>query len=91
MSLCRYLGVLSSSPMTFDVQQLATEKKCSNMGFLDPHQRKLCDTEDKLLDVISRGASMGIDECQYQFRSRRWNCTTFNTTSVFGKVLTLSK
>ncbi|KAL5004126.1 hypothetical protein ScPMuIL_017582 [Solemya velum] len=61
-----YLGVLSSSPMTFDGQQLATEKKCSNLAFLDPHQRKLCDTEDKLLDVISRGASMGIDECQYQ-------------------------
>nr|CAD7445996.1 unnamed protein product [Timema bartmani] len=37
---------------------------------------------------VGHGARMGIDECQYQFRMSRWNCTTFgNTTSVFGGVL----
>ena len=34
---------------------------------------------------------MGIEECQYQFSDRRWNCTTFNNTSVFGKVLEKSE
>lgn len=44
-----------------------------------------------MLKVISDGAKRGIAECQRQFSNRRWNCTTFNTTNVFGKVLQLSK
>jgi hypothetical protein len=59
--------------------------------FLAPKQRELCSTSRNMLDVISEGASMGIDECQHEFRDRRWNCTTFNETTVFGKVLNISK
>jgi wingless-type MMTV integration site family protein 5 len=33
------------------------------------------------------GASKGIEECQYQFQDRHWNCSTVRDGSVFGPVL----
>nr|CAD7423542.1 unnamed protein product [Timema monikensis] len=36
----------------------------------------ICKKEPALLKEISKGVSQGSKECQYQFRSRRWNCTT---------------
>nr|UJP31530.1 putative Wnt family member 4 [Geukensia demissa] len=85
-----YLGLLSSSQT--DIPSPSSEKEdvdCSNFKFLAPRQKELCSREAKLLKVIGEGASRGITECQNQFANRRWNCTTFNTTNVFGKVLQL--
>ena len=50
-----------------------------------------CQSSKSVLDVVRDGASMALDECQYQFRDRRWNCTTFNDTNAFGRVLETSK
>lgn len=40
---------------------------------------------------IGDGAKTGIKECQYQFRQRRWNCSTVDNTSVFGRVMQIGK
>ncbi|KAJ0057457.1 hypothetical protein NL108_008651, partial [Boleophthalmus pectinirostris] len=50
-------------------------------------QRKLCQLYQDHMMYIGDGAKTGIKECQYQFRQRRWNCSTVDNTSVFGRVM----
>lgn len=40
---------------------------------------------------IGDGAKTGIKECQYQFRNRRWNCSTVDNSSVFGRVMQIGE
>ncbi|XP_067665538.1 protein Wnt-4-like [Haliotis asinina] len=83
-----YLGMTSSyQTLLEELQEVPVRKRCANLQFLAPKQQKLCDQEEKLIDVIHEGANVGIEECQFQFKDRRWNCSTFNTTNVFGQVL----
>lgn len=39
------------------------------------------------MSSVGRGARAGIAECQWQFRYRRWNCSTVEDSTVFGPVL----
>ena len=89
----RYLGVLGTSGSLSRESRQITDptEKCNNSPYLEPRQRELCAQEKRLIDVIGAGASMGIDECKHQFKARRWNCTTFNSTDVFGNVIKISK
>lgn len=50
-------------------------------------QRKLCQLYQDHMSYIGDGARTGIKECQYQFKQRRWNCSTVDSTSVFGRVM----
>lgn len=36
----------------------------------------ICRNNTRLLDVIMKGINLSLDECQFQFRHNRWNCTT---------------
>jgi hypothetical protein len=40
---------------------------------------------------VGRGARAGIAECQWQFRHRRWNCSTAHNTTVFGPMLKIGE
>lgn len=53
----------------------------------NPDQIMSCKHYQDHMASISRGAQMGIKECQRQFRHNRWNCSTVDDSSVFGPVL----
>lgn len=36
----------------------------------------ICRNNTRLLDVIMKGINLSLDECQFQFRHSRWNCTS---------------
>ncbi|KAH6939014.1 hypothetical protein HPB50_015602 [Hyalomma asiaticum] len=66
----------------------AHSENCHKLRYQVKENRDLCVLSHRALQTVSRGAKLGIDECQFQFRASRWNCTTFhNIPSVFGGVL----
>ena len=75
-----------------DLFIVGTKSMCLQLTGLSLGQQKLCTMYHDHMPSIGRGAQMGIMECQYQFRFRRWNCTTIQgDKSVFGPVLKIRK
>lgn len=63
-------------------------------GTLRRKQRKLVRDNPGVLMAVARGANQAIAECQYQFRNRRWNCSTKNFLrgrNLFGKIVDRGK
>lgn len=57
-------------------------------------QRRLARENPGVLVAVAKGAQQAIHECQYQFRNRRWNCTTknfFRGKNLFGKIVDKGK
>ncbi|XP_060046333.1 protein Wnt-5b isoform X2 [Erinaceus europaeus] len=79
---------LAMSPMQRpELFIIGAQPVCSQLPGLSPGQRKLCQLYQEHMTFIGEGAKTGIKECQYQFRQRRWNCSTVDNTSVFGRVM----
>lgn len=53
----------------------ATGAALSNAGGSENNVHDICRNNTRLLDVIMKGINLSLDECQYQFRHNRWNCT----------------
>ncbi|OXA51732.1 Protein Wnt-4 [Folsomia candida] len=61
---------------------------CSAVTYLSERQKHMCQKSDRVFDTISSGAKLGIEECQHQLQSHRWNCSVIReAANVFGKVL----
>lgn len=88
--LCRSLGMNNPVQMS-EVYIIGAQPLCSQLAGLSQGQKKLCHLYQDHMQYIGEGAKTGIKECQYQFRHRRWNCSTVDNTSVFGRVMQIGK
>jgi wingless-type MMTV integration site family protein 5 len=70
---------------------LGTQPLCTELPGLSSGQQKLCQLYQDHMAPIGDGARLGIEECRYQFSSRRWNCSTAETGSVFGRVTAIGE
>lgn len=70
---------------------IGAQPLCSQLVGLSKGQKKLCQLYQDHMQYIGEGAKTGIRECQYQFRHRRWNCSTVDNSSVFGRVMQIGK
>ena len=66
---------------------LGAEVMCNNIIRLVGKQRQLCQESPDVMTSIGKGAKLGEEECQWQFRFDRWNCSTIDDLSAFGKVM----
>ncbi|XP_030383347.1 protein Wnt-5 [Scaptodrosophila lebanonensis] len=57
---------------------------CYHVDGLTYGQKKQCVLHTSVMPAISRGARAAIQECQFQFKNRRWNCSTTEDNTVFG-------
>lgn len=67
-----------------------TAKETTSLMLLRSAQRKMILENPGVLQAISRGVNMALQECQHQFRNRRWNCSTKNFLTgknLFGKIV----
>lgn len=74
-----------------EVYIIGAQPLCSQLAGLSQGQKKLCHLYQDHMQYIGEGAKTGIKECQYQFRHRRWNCSTVDNNSVFGRVMQIGR
>lgn len=61
---------------------------CGALTSLSPEQVEVCMKHPSIIYAVANGAHKGIQECQYQFKNERWNCSTNeDDQDVFGYVL----
>ena len=73
------------------IRQKARQLSCAHLDGLSKGQTQICELNKDHIYFIGRAARMGIGECQFQFQKSRWNCSTFNDSSVFGPILNTGK
>ena len=73
------------------LQETLQNLPCTKLKGLSKGQTQLCQLYKDHIPHIGRGAREGISECQWQFKTSRWNCSTVDNSTVFGQVLTRGK
>ncbi|XP_018577106.1 protein Wnt-6, partial [Anoplophora glabripennis] len=61
----------AGSQLVMDPNQMCKRARRSRGKMAD-----ICNNKHGLLKQIANGIALGQNECQYQFRYRRWNCTS---------------
>ena len=68
------------------LSQIGAETECDRLTGLVRRQKHICRRHVDMMSAVQSGAAAAITECQSQFSTRRWNCSTVNARSVFGKI-----
>lgn len=74
-----------------EVTSMSSAAACDSFAGLSSRQRRVCRRDIDNIRAVRQGALLAIDECQYQFRHRRWNCSVVDSVNVFGKVVATGK
>uniref|UniRef100_A0A5S6QXL2 Protein Wnt n=1 Tax=Trichuris muris TaxID=70415 RepID=A0A5S6QXL2_TRIMR len=62
---------------------------CDQLEELSPGQARICELFLDHMPVVGFGVKNAIDECQWQFRYRRWNCSNVSTKMTVRPTLSL--
>lgn len=73
------------------LEETLEPQPCGQTPGLTPGQTKLCHLYQDHMPGVGRGARVSVDECQYQFRNRRWNCSVVHDSTVFGPVVKIGE
>nr|CDI40110.1 WNT4 protein [Glomeris marginata] len=76
---------LALSKMNSVVASVGTEDICRHLTGLVGRQVRICQRNVQVMHSVSAAAQSTIHECQFQFRSRRWNCSTLEDNRIFGE------
>jgi len=59
---------------------------CLELTGLSPGQARICELFKDHMPAVGQGAKQAINECEYQFRNHRWNCSTPPDAGIIGPV-----
>lgn len=82
----KWLSLAMSSGATATI---SSANYCDSLVGLVKRQRRICKKNLEVMESVKLGAHEAIQECQYQFKNRRWNCSMVDPKSLFGNVLKL--
>jgi len=86
---CQLWMALGTQTNAIDpVQQSTRNKNLCKQIYLHSFQREICTNYTDLIRSVAEGVRLSIDECQEQFRNRKWNCSVEESdNSVFGPMI----
>lgn len=61
-------------------------KQCNKLSGWTAGQKEFCKQNPIFTYIFRNAAKLTLDECQYQFKSRRWNCSTDKIPRLFNKL-----
>ncbi|MFH4977357.1 hypothetical protein AB6A40_004066 [Gnathostoma spinigerum] len=64
----------------------ASRSTCLHLRGLSPGQARICEIFRDHMPAVGAGATTAIAECQYQFKSERWNCSTPYGSGYYGPI-----
>ena len=81
------VNIYRSLALSSSVTKFNTRRSCDEVGtHFNNRQVQVCKRNVDVMNSVKFGATIAVQECQHQFRYRRWNCTTlqFEKSPVFG-------